>query len=626
MGVLYDIIKNIYRILTEIQVRREGILEDKDLITTEVIPEEVGSSAAEAVLTEERSPDYIPPEERVPTKEKIFYALGALMDGGGVALMSCVMLNYMTDILGIYASIASTVMMLSKIWDAITDPVMGHITDNTRSKYGRRKPYMVVGGVLLIVALFLLFAPIKEWGVTDQAGLVAYVLIFYIFWNTCSTLTQVPYTSMASDISPSFKERNNANTVKLVFSAAAAGLAYVLPLLMLSSYQSVGGMNGYTFWIVMVLVFGTLFGGGLILTGIFTKERIKVDPNTPKTKFNIKEFFKGYVKPYKNKSYRWHIVMYVAAFTCMDMLSALAAYYATHVWKGQVLDLGFMQMQFSSMFIVAPLMVAAVIAFPLVRIMIDKKGKAFAFRMGLPLYIVGGILLAVLDPAWCPPIIIPVVSFIMGFGFGGAQMVPWMVFPDTLDAAELKTGDRPTGNYSGMMTLARKIGGALGVGMIGWILSGVGYDQYLNVFNAMKGTTGTNGVTGVFDETAFGAITSTNISDAILNNAGAISDKLAEMHAKDSSIQALSATEVQAAAGNVGKVLLTIRLLMGIAVAVLISIALFASFRYKITSKKLVRIKYYLDHMHNGTLDQLTEEEQAEMKKLCDELVYTDKE
>lgn len=556
----------------------------------------------------------IPENERVPLKEKIFYGMGALMDGGGVALMSCVMLNYMTDHLKIYAASASTVMMISKIWDAITDPVMGHITDNTRSKYGRRKPYMFVGGFLLIIALLLLFAPIREWGITSQAGMVAYVLIFYMIWNTCSTITQVPYTSMASDISPSFEERNRANTVKLVFSAVAAGLAYVVPLLLLGQLNE-GKMTSYVFWIIMVAVFGTLFGGGLICTGLFTKERIT--ETGPKKKFDIKEFLKGYIKPFKNKSYRWHIIMYVSAFTCMDMLSALAAYYATHVWKGVVLDLGFMQMQFGSMFIVAPLMVAAVCAFPLVRVLIDKKGKAFAFRVGLPFYIIGGILLAVLDPQWCPPIIIPIVSFIMGLGFGGAQMVPWMVFPDTLDVVELATGERPTGNYSGIMTLVRKVSGALGVGVIGWVLSGVGYDQYINVFKAYQDINKVNGTSSAFD-----AITSLQIGDAIRNHAVAISEHLTQMNSADPSTKTMTAAEVTAAADNVAKVLLTIRLLMGIAIAILISVALFASFQYKVTSKKLKRVKYYLDHMHNGTLDELTDEERAEMEKLQTELCF----
>lgn len=500
--------------------------------------------------------DDVKPEDKIPTKEKIFYGFGALMDGGGVALMACVLLKYMTDTLLIASAAASTIMLISKIWDAITDPIMGYISDNTRSKFGRRKPYMFIGGISLIIALFLLFAPIREWGITDQAGLIAWMLIFYMVWNTCSTCSQVPYTSMASDISPSFKERNNANTIKVVFVAAASGIAYLVPLLLLNAMQDVDNptLSPTAFWLIMASVFGLLFGGGLVICAFGTKERIKPAPHEAKVKFNFKEFLKGYITPYKNKSYAWHIGMYVSAFTCMDMLSALAAYYADHVWRNTIVDLGFMTMEFSSMFVVAPLMVAAVIAFPLVRWVMDKKGKGFAFRMGLPFYIIGGILIAVLNPVWCPPLVIPFVAFIMGFGFGGAQMIPWMIFPDTLDICELATGERPTGNYSGMMTLIRKVAGALGVGLIGWILTGVGYDTYI-----------------------------ANINNGISN------------------APALTAN-----------VVLTIRLLMGIAVTVLIAFAFFAACNFRLNNKVLARVRYLSDKVKTGQYDSLTEEEKQE--------------
>lgn len=501
-------------------------------------------------LSYKQSPDY------VPVKEKLAYGCGAFMDGGGVALMSCVMLKYMEYGLGIPIATASTLMMISKIWDAITDPLMGFISDNTRGRYGRRKPYMFVGGILLLVGIFLLFLPVTEWGIIaadNIPGLVAWILIMYLLWNTFSTITMVPYCSMASDISPSFRERNNANTVKLVFNAAASGLAYVLPLLFIEAlisddgYMFVPHMSHTDFWLAICLIFGVLFGGGLIVTGLFVKERIKV--SAPKEKFDFKKFLKNYAEPYKNRSYRWHIVMYVSAFMCMDMISALAVYYATDVWAGQKV---FGSMDMSSLFIIAPLMVAAFLVFPLARYVMDKKSKQFAFRMGLPCYIAAGIMLAVMDPSWTPSWVVPVVALVMGFGFGGAQMMPWIIFPDTVDIAQMATGDRPTGTYSGMMTLVRKIAGALGVGLVGWILGAAGYVE--------RRTPG------------------------------------------DQSDEAL----------------LAIKLVMGLAIVVLISIALFASFRYKINNRKLSRVRYFIEARKAGTV--LTEEEEAERTALVHEL------
>lgn len=495
--------------------------------------------------------------DRVPFKEKLAYGIGGLMDGGGVSMMSCVMLAYMTKN-GIAMTLASTIMMIAKFWDAITDPFMGFISDNTRGKWGRRKPYMFWGGISLLLCIFLVFLPVREWGMS-VGGFTAYIILMYLLWNTCSTVTQVPYCSMASDITPSFRERNNANTVKLVFTAIASGLGYVLPLVFIEALTNPDGtgflfvpqLSSTQFWLCMSLVFGTLFGGGLVICGIFVKERIK--PKTPKKHFNLKQFANSYAVPYKNRSYRWHIVMYVTAFICMDIISALAVYYATDVWHGYEL----FGMKMSSLFIIAPMMVAAVVMFPLARVMMDKKSKQFAFRMGLPFYIGGGIMLAAMDPSWAPPILVPIVALIMGLGFGGAQMMPWIIFPDTVDVAEMATGQRPTGTYSGMMTLARKVGGGLGVGMVGWVIGALGY---------------------------------------VSNDSN---DPAAYVQQSDA-------------------VLLTVRLTLGISVAVFITIALIASFRYKITSAKLTRIRYFIEARKSGKA--LTDEESAEREALIVEL------
>ena len=312
------------------------------------------------------------------------------------------------------------------------------------------------------------------------------------------------------------------------------------------------------FWLIISTVFGVLFGGGLVISGIFVKERINPDMDAPVEKFNLKRFLESYAIPFRNKSFRWHITMYATAFMCADMISALAVYYATDVWAGKYLDLGFMELKFSSMLIVAPLMVMAVVAFPIVRTLMVKKDKQFAFRVGLPFYIIGGIMLAIMDPSWTPPIVVPIVAAIMGLGFGGAQMMPWIIFPDTVDVAEMATGERPTGTYSGIMTLIRKVAGALGVGMVGWVIDACGYQE------------AKEGVTEYIPQTP--------------------------------------------------EALLAIKLVLGISVAVFITIAFIASFRYKVNDKKLDRARYFIDKVKEEGVDSLTEEEKAERNALIKEL------
>ena len=139
-------------------------------------------------------------------------------------------------------------------------------------------------------------------------------------------------------------------------------------------------------------------------------------------------------------------------------------------------------------------------------------------------------------------------------------MMPWIIFPDTVDVAEFATGNRPTGSYSGMMTLIRKIAGALGVGLVGWLLDWSGY------------------------------VSSDTPDVYIPQSEGA---------------------------------LLAIRLIMGISIALLISVALFASFRFKVTNKKLHRMRYFIEANKAGKLAELPAEELKERDAMIKELYGT---
>jgi Na+/melibiose symporter-like transporter len=156
----------------------------------------------------------------------------------------------------------------------------------------------------------------------------------------------------------------------------------------------------------------------------------------------------------------------------------------------------------------------------------------------------------------------------MGFGFGGAQMMPWIIYPDTVDVAELKLGYKPAGAYSGTMTLVRKVAGAFGVAMVSWILEAAGY------------------------------------LPAIVDEAG------------------VATNQIQSEG-----VLLAIRLSMGISIVVLISVALFASFMYKVDNNKLMRIRRLVDLEKEVGLEGMSEEDKQEKFELTDLLVgYTRKE
>ena len=514
--------------------------------------------------------------------ERWAYGMGEIYGGGYAALLGVVLTFFLTNLIlvgipnaELYAAI---IIVVSKVWDAISDPLMGVISDNTRTKLGRRRPWIIIGGALVPVAFAIMFMP---WArhIESAALRITYACIGYFLLCTVNTISQVPYASLSAEISGDFKERNKANSVKLIYSILASGAFYLIPAAATEAYtayinhssSAFGTINETGFFLIVAILCGVIFGAATVIAGIFSKERIPYD-KTKKSKFS----FKSYATPLKNKSYRYHLIMYITAFGCYDFISALVLYYVTAV----VPDITIFGMKMSSMFIVAPMMVMAAITYPLNMKLKTTKGKQFAFRWGLPCYILGAIGLAVFPNTTNTNIswLLLICSAIMGTGFGGAQMMPWLIFADTQDVAELKTGVKDTGTYSGLMTFTRKIGTAIAQSTVLIVLACVHYSKY---------------------------------TDEIMKNKALIAEAQAQGTTIDTSQMLLAyPTSVTTA----------IRVLFAVVVVVMIGLAIWASLKYKVNDQKLTRIKYYLEKQRAGENDTLSEEEKAERQALLEEL------
>ncbi|HOK81980.1 MAG TPA: MFS transporter [Clostridia bacterium] len=482
----------------------------------------------------------VDPRDKIPLSEKIIYGAADLFGGGQATMLSLLLLIFFTDIIGISAAYAGTVILVSKLWDAVSDPMCGIISDNLRTKMGRRKPFMIVGGILIIPALAFLFAPIQNLG--SQAAKVAFAAAAYVVYCTVSTISQVPYMSMSSDISCDYRERNIANLIKLGFDMLAAVICYLAPSMLFEALKE-GRISQTAFYLIIVFGFGLMFGAPLVIAGFVVKERAPYPAE--KSRFDIK----GWINSFKVKSFKYHILMYIGSFLSMDLISNLALYYVANVLRGVQL----FGREIGTVFIIAPMMVLAGLAIPVYFILMQKKTKQFSYRAGIPLYIAGVILLAVYQTNW-PAWIVLAAAAMMGIGFGGAQMMPWIVFPDTIEVAELKLGYRPTGNFSGIMTFSRKISTALAIQIVGLGLTWAGYQP---------GTAG---------------------------------EIIVQPHS----------------------VLIAIRIMLGVSVTLFLLMGFYASVRYKVTNKKLDRIRCLTDAAREGR--ELTEEEAKEKEALIKEL------
>ena len=388
--------------------------------------------------------------------EKGFFALADFYGGGGQALIGVLYLVFLTDFVKLNPFLAGIVVLISEIWDAISDPLMGTISDNTKTRFGRRRPYIFAGGCLLAVAFALIFMPI---GGDNQTVKFIYCAATYLFYNTISTMINVSYSSMSAEISAVSEERDSANVLRLVVSTASAAVCTLLPSMVIDAYNT-GKIDINTFYLIVGIGFGILFAVPVILCAIFVEER--VETSVENKKFSIKEV----IEPLGNRPFRNLVGMYLGQALCMDVFSAGVVYFAKHVTtpKGS-------STVFLGIFIAVQLL-----AFPVINKLIKTLDVNRIYRFGLPLSIVALVALAIFGSNLY---VAYACVFFVALGFAGAQLTSWIMFPHAVDSGELLTGKRQSGGCSAIMTFARKSSSALVIFVFSFVLELTGYDAEL---------------------------------------------------------------------------------------------------------------------------------------------------
>lgn len=208
-------------------------------------------------------------------KEKVSYGLGAVGKDMVYMLSASYILYYYQDILGVNAVAMGIILMAARIFDAFNDPIMGVLVAKTRTKWGKFRPWLLIGTLTNAVVLYLMFAaPPKLTG----SGLVAYAAIMYILWGVTYTMMDIPYWSMIPAFTEGGKERENLST--LARSCAGVGSAIVTIITMKCVYLFGQGneLIGFKWFSLLVAILFVVF---ILITCINIKEKSTVNVEAP---------------------------------------------------------------------------------------------------------------------------------------------------------------------------------------------------------------------------------------------------------------------------------------------------------------------------------------------------------
>lgn len=400
---------------------------------------------------------------RLTWKNYVAYGIGDIYGGGAFTLLNLLFLNFLTDVALLPATLAGVVLMVGNVWDGGIDPFLGMLTDRTRSRFGRRRIYFLVGIVPIALTFVLLWTPV---GGSNLFKLCFYTAAYLLFALAFSVV-MVPYNALAAEMTEDHRERNKLTGTRMGFSNFSSLLAGVLPMIIVSA---VAGTNpgraalqrGY---VAMGLAFGILYALPWIAVfkGTWERTGVAISP-FPKGLSVTREFIADLIKTLRNRSFRIHIGLYLFGYAALDFLMVLAMYFVSY-FLGQ-------KQHFS--IVLGALVIVQMAGLPLYVWISDRFGKKQAFIAGSVFWSLALLSTLFMKPgqAWY---LVVIMAAVAGLGASGIAYVPWAILPEVTDVDELISGSRREGVYAGYMSFLRKAAQALATLSIGILLDVIGY-------------------------------------------------------------------------------------------------------------------------------------------------------
>lgn len=392
-------------------------------------------------------------------KDKIGYMFGDFGNDFTFILSSSFMLKFYTDVMGIHAAVVGVLGMAARFVDAFTDVAMGQIVDRSKpTKDGKFKPWLRRMCGPVAISSFLVF----QSGFANMSYLfkVVWMIVTYILWGSIFyTSINIPYGSMASAISADAKDRASLSTWRSIGSTLAGLVIGVgTPLF---AYETVNGntiLSGNRMTIIAG-VFSVMAVICYMLCFKLATERVEVPQNN--TKFNFGDLMKSLVT---NRSLIGIIAAAILLLLVMLTMQGMNAYLFPNFYGNVAAQ---------SVAALAGSLVMLVVCAPLATKLSAKYGKK-ELAIGSCLFgAVVYLICWVLKPE--NPYTYVVFYVVANIGVGFFNMVIWAMITDVIDDAEVKNGVREDGTIYSVYSFARKIGQALSSGMIGALLSVIGY-------------------------------------------------------------------------------------------------------------------------------------------------------
>ncbi|MEL6246531.1 MAG: MFS transporter [Cyanobacteria bacterium J06648_16] len=413
----------------------------------------------------ESSPQYSEPvpvaRPKLTLPIKLAYGAGDLGAGLTSNLLAFSYLIFLTNVAGLSPLTAGTVLLIGKIWDGVNDPLVGMLSDRTRTKWGRRYPWMALTAIPFGFTFFL------NWivpGFESELAKFWYYVFISIAFQVFFTTTNLPYSTLTAELTQDYDERTDLTSFRLAFSLTGAVMILALGLVVsqqitneAQQYLVLGGLGGA---IAALSVYWCTFG-----TFGHAKRQATYQGHSLNQQAESEMPFLQQVKiVFSNRPFLYVVGIYLFSWLALQITATIIPYYVKF-WMG------------SDNYFLAALLVqgTAIFMMFICSLLSQRIGKKGLYFLGSGLWILVQLGLFFLQPGQLGTMY--GLCVLASFGVATAYVVPWSILPDVIELDELQTGCRREGAFYAFMTLLQKGGLAVGIFLVSLALETSGFAQ-----------------------------------------------------------------------------------------------------------------------------------------------------
>ena len=404
------------------------------------------------------------------------YGAADIYGGGAFVVIGTFFTVFLTKALGMPPALAGSIPLVGKIWDAVTDPVMGNITDRTQSRFGAKRFYILIGSIVSAITFILMWVPLPQ----AEMGLkYIFYMLMYMLFSTGFTIVMVPYNALLPDMVDDYTLRGRFTSTRMAFSAFGNIIAALLSTLIITDNTDSSR------YLIVAFIFGIIFCIAILLTFFGTWEKQK-----PVLKVSLKESFVQSFTAYKSRAFRLFIAIFIFGQAATDFVTGLAVYYVDETLNA------YGGGRFT--YLMGVILISQFIGMLLFNPIMAKTNKKMPILIGFPVRIAATLaMLAFSHEGASFPVILG-LTFIIGLGMAGSSTTIYAILADMADVDELITSINRPGVCSGMATFIRKICAGLSVFIIGVLLSMVGYDEAIAAAGARQAAATQTGIAYIY--------------------------------------------------------------------------------------------------------------------------------